>query len=187
MKVITTEKAIEYLNKVLDDWGAFCKTHTNITEAIKIILAENENLKEGIKRQKAEIEKLKVEIDRNTGKYIINARNEGIRDFADKVTQNKDSLFNLMYSEIRFKREIYKLANELIKGRTEKNKSMEMNFKITGFKMNGENAVGMVDENGFTFSILDKTGQPIPLNKENIESFLKDNKAKAEKGFKNDR
>ena len=136
-----------------------------------------------IKRQKAEIEKLKVEIDRNTGKYIINARNEGIRDFADKVTQNKDSLFNLMYSEVRFKRGIYKLANELIKGRTEKNKSMEMNFKITGFKMNGENAVGMVDENGFTFSILDKTGQPIPLNKESIENFLKDNKAKAEKGF----
>ena len=103
MKVITTEKAIEYLNKVLDDRGAFCKTHTNITEAIKIILAENENLKEGIKRQQKEIEYWKgeaISYQNMWGEAVSDlqaVKNETIKEFADSLFRKSQLLASSVY------------------------------------------------------------------------------------------
>ena len=49
---------------------------------------------------------------------------------------------------------------------------MEANFNIVVFKMDGEDAIGMVTDNGFTLQFQDGDGNVIPLNKERIEEII---------------
>lgn len=58
-------------------------------------------------------------------------------------------------------------------------KELEFSFNIAGFETteNG-NYTGMVTDNGFTLRFQDTEGNAIPLNKENIEKFLKEQSEK---------
>ena len=56
-------------------------------------------------------------------------------------------------------------------------KELGFTFNIAGLETaeNGE-YTGMITDNGFTLRFQDAEGNTIPLNKENIEKFLKDKK-----------
>ena len=49
---------------------------------------------------------------------------------------------------------------------------LEFELKINAFKMNGDEAIGLITDGGFTLEFQDKDGNPIPLNKKNVEKFL---------------
>lgn len=55
-------------------------------------------------------------------------------------------------------------------------KEIEMEFRVKGYKMDGDEAVGIIVDNGFTLQFQDKNGEPIPLNQESIANFLKGEK-----------
>ena len=58
-------------------------------------------------------------------------------------------------------------------------KELEFSFNIAGFETaeNGD-YIGMVADNGFALRFQGKDGNIIPLNKENIEKFLKEQNVK---------
>ena len=58
-------------------------------------------------------------------------------------------------------------------------KELEFSFNIAGFETakNGD-YTGMITDNGFTLRFQDTEGNVIPLNKENIEKFLKEQSEK---------
>ena len=45
----------KYLNKVLNTWSEFCRTHKNIEKAIRELLEENQQLKAENKRLEVEL------------------------------------------------------------------------------------------------------------------------------------
>ena len=56
-------------------------------------------------------------------------------------------------------------------------KELDFSFNIIGVDLadNGD-YTGMITDNGFTLRFQDEKGNIIPLNKENVERFLKGNK-----------
>lgn len=48
-----------------------------------------------------------------------------------------------------------------------------MEFTFRGYEMDGEQAVGLIVDGGFVLKFQDENGNPIPLNKEAIDEFLK--------------
>ena len=60
-------------------------------------------------------------------------------------------------------------------------KELDFSFNIAGFETaeNGD-YTGMITDNGFTLRFQDTEGNTIPLNKENIERFLRGEKEYAE-------
>ena len=50
---------------------------------------------------------------------------------------------------------------------------LEFEFKLRGYKMDGDDAVGLIVNDGFTLEFQDDAGNPIPLNKEAIDNFIK--------------
>lgn len=57
-------------------------------------------------------------------------------------------------------------------------KELDFTFNIIGVDLaeNGD-YTGMITDNGFTLRFQDEKGNTIPLNKENVDKFLKDKKA----------
>ena len=51
--------------------------------------------------------------------------------------------------------------------------ALDFKFKLQGYKMAGDEAVGLVVNDGFTLEFRDEDGNAIPLNKEAIDEFLK--------------
>ena len=73
-----------------------------------------------IKSHFRSIEKFKVEIDRYKGVIkllendVKNSKAEAIKEFAEKVKDNQDKLFNYIYSEIGFCAQINRLVKEMV-------------------------------------------------------------------------
>ena len=54
------------------------------------------------------------------------------------------------------------------------NDSIEMSFDVAGFKMNGDQAVGLMTSDGFTIEMQDSEGNAMPLDVERIKGMLKE-------------
>lgn len=58
--------------------------------------------------------------------------------------------------------------------RKEIEKSVDITFKAKGYVYENTKCIGITLDNGFTLQMQDKDGNVIPLNKEAIESFVKE-------------